>query len=161
MSKKTKLKRNIETPKKKGRPTTYSKDLADELCRRISHSKHGINTICKDESMPCEATIYNWLNDPTKKYFLECYMRAREAQADFLGEEILSIADETENDTLINPVNGNESANTEWINRSRLRVDARKWLMSKLAPKKYGDKLDVTTGGDKLIFNVKLTDAGS
>jgi hypothetical protein len=78
--------------------------------------------------------------------FRHQYARAREAQADFLAEEILQIADDGENDTYATE-NG-PAVNHDVVQRSRLRVDARKWLASKLAPKKYGDKLAVGGADD-------------
>lgn len=80
------------------------------------------------------------------------YARAIQLRADKLAEEILEIADDSSNDT-ITKTYGDETVeveNREWVNRSKLRVDSRKWLMSKMAPKKYGDKLDITTDGKAL-----------
>ena len=95
--------------------------------------------------MPAQSTVFKWLNE--QKEFSEQYARAREAQADLMADEILEIADETERDTI--QTDSGEKANTEWISRSRLRVDARKWLASKMAPKKYGDKVTAeVTGAD-------------
>lgn len=74
--------------------------------------------------------------------FRKNYARAREDQADVLAEEILQIADDGLNDTYTDE-KGNECTNQDVIARSRLRVDARKWYASKLAPKKYGEKLAV------------------
>lgn len=123
-----------------GRPTKYTNEIADLICNKISTSNKGLHVLCKeDESLPHVATIYRWLND--KKDFCDKYARARGEQADLLADEIIEIADDTSNDT-INTEDG-EIPNTEWIQRSRLRVDARKWKASKLAPKKYGDKQEI------------------
>ena len=83
--------------------------------------------------------VFRWLSEFSR--FRDRYARAREAQADALFDEILEIADETAFDTEITE-NGSRP-NSEWIARSRLRVDARKWMASKLAPKKYGEKLEL------------------
>ena len=80
-----------------------------------------------------------WL-DGSRPEFSEQYARAREAQADKLAEEALQIADDGRSDTYLD-AEGNERTDNEVIQRSRLRVDTRKWLASKMAPKKYGDKL--------------------
>lgn len=75
-----------------------------------------------------------------------------------MAEEILAIADDSRADTEIRyDAQGEsyEAPNSEWLQRSRLRVDTRKWLMSKLAPKKYGDKVDVTTGGESLNLSAE------
>jgi hypothetical protein len=69
-----------------------------------------------------------------------------------MADEILEIADDSSNDTKTIHKGGNDIdiENTEWVNRSKLRVDSRKWLLSKMMPKKYGEKLDVTSLGEKL-----------
>lgn len=83
--------------------------------------------------MPAASTIFKWL--ASNEEFAEQYARAKEAQADAMADEIVDIAD------------GDNGADPQ---RDRLRVDARKWVAAKLKPKKYGDKLDVTSGGEKL-----------
>ena len=134
--------------------TKYTEALADIICERIATSSSGIHVICKEKEMPSPSTIFKWLGE--QKTFSDKYARAREAQAEFLADEIIEIADDTSKDTLISD-EGNEYANSEWINRSRLRVDARKWKASKLAPKKYGDKLDISSE-DGLGLSVTFTE---
>ena len=94
-----------------------------------------------------------------KKEFLERYTCAREAQADLLADQIINIADDHKDDTIINPSTGAPQMNAEWVARCKLQIDARKWKASKLAPKKYGDKVDVTTGGEKInsITGIDIT----
>ena len=87
-----------------------------------------------------------WL-DGSKPAFSEQYARAREAQADKLAEESLQIADDGRSDTYLD-AEGNEKTDNEAIQRSRLRVDTRKWLASKMAPKKYGDKVAIGGADD-------------
>lgn len=90
------------------------------------------------------------------------YARACEIRAEAIFEDIIEIADESNADISIGegmiPI-----INGEAVQRSRLRVDARKWVLSKLHPKKYGDKIDVTTDGEKIngdaIDYSKLSDA--
>jgi len=72
--------------------------------------------------------------------FRDQYAHAREAQADYWAEEIVEIADDGSNDTYTDK-DGNKRTDQEVIARSRLRVDTRKWLMARMAPKKYGDKI--------------------
>jgi len=88
--------------------------------------------------MPARQTVLDWLH--AEPEFAAQYARAREAQADLMGEEILDIADDSRNDSFVDE-DGQTHVNFDHIQRSRLRVDARKWLMGKMAPKKYGDKL--------------------
>ena len=141
-----------------GRPSKYSEELTDRICQMISTSNKGLYKLCQEnDDLPNADTIYLWLT----KYpeFSDKYARAREIQAELLADEIIEIADETSHDTLTTD-EGKEYENKEWVNRSKLRVDARKWKASKLAPKKYGDKLDVTTDGDK-INSIDLTKVDS
>jgi hypothetical protein len=88
--------------------------------------------------MPAVSTVYLWM--AKHKEFSESYARAREDQADTLADQILEIADDGRNDTYTDD-EGKEFVNHDVINRSRLRVDARKWVAAKLKPKKYGDKV--------------------
>ena len=86
-----------------------------------------------------------WL-DGSRPEFSDQYARAREAQADKLAEEALQIADDGRSDTYVDG-DGNVKTDTEVIQRSKLRVDTRKWLASKMAPKKYGDKVQAELTG--------------
>lgn len=131
------------------RPTIYTKELGDLICDKIATSNRGLAHICQEEGMPSRSTVHQWVID--NKEFSDKYARAREDQADFLAEEILTIADHSDKDTVIiydkagNPVPVEDK---EWTNRSRLRVDARKWISSKLKPKKYGDKVELSGNPD-------------
>ncbi len=97
--------------------------------------------------MPCARTLFNWMR--LYPEFLQQYARAKEESADALSDEILDIADDGRNDWMER--NGKDDAgwqaNGENIQRSRVRIDTRKWLASKLKPKKYGDKVDLTHAG--------------
>ncbi len=149
-----------------GRPTTYTKELGDKICKRIA-SGESVRSIDKDKKMPSGATIYNWLLDENKREFFEQYARARSIQAEIMFEELLEIADDGSNDWMtLERRDGTEIEleNKEVVNRSRLRVDTRKWYLSKVLPKKFGDKLDLTSGGDKLptpILPLNATDNGN
>jgi len=129
-----------------GRPTEYSIELADSICERIADGE-SLKTICHSESMPCMSSIFNWLRKD--KEFVEKYARAKEAQVEALAEELLDIADDATNDWMDKRFGETEVRviDNEAIQRSKLRVDTRKWLMSKLQPKKYGEKLDLNHGG--------------
>jgi len=138
-----------------GRPSVYSDELADLICDKIANNSFGVHQICREEGMPSPSTVFKWLSE--KPYFSDKYACARELQAELLADEIIDIADDTSNDTLIHEKTGAEYANSEWINRSRLKVDARKWKASKLAPKKYGDKLEHSIDPDGVITEIIRT----
>ena len=150
---------NKEKAKLFGRPSIYNPELAAQICEHIAQGK-SLRTIAEMEGMPHQATIMAWL-DGSHPDFSEQYARAREAQADKLAEETLLIADESSQDTYVD-ADGNVKTNTEAIQRSKLRVDTRKWLASKMAPKKYGDKVAIG-GADDLgpvqTVTKEMTDA--
>jgi len=127
-----------------GRPTLYTEDIASKLCVEIATSSKSLKTICDMDDMPSVRTVLNWLN--TNAEFLRQYTRAKEEQADYLVEEMIDIADDGSND-LMKITKGDaeyEIENKEVTNRSKLRVETRKWIASKLKAKKYGDKLDLS-----------------
>lgn len=140
--------------KNKGRPTTYTKQLGSAICGRIAQGE-SVRTICADEAMPAASTIYLWLLDSAKHEFSEQYAKARSIQAEMMFEELLEIADDGTNDWM-EKENKDGSTYTaldhEHVQRSRLRVDTRKWYLSKVLPKKFGDKqeVDLTSGGEPL-----------
>lgn len=82
------------------------------------------------------------------------YARAREDRADFIFEDILKIADDTTGDSSY--TDKGETENKEWVNRSKLKVAARQWVLARMSPKKYGAKTDITTGGEKVTINLNL-----
>lgn len=129
--------------------TKFTAELFDAICEGIANSDSGLVTICKSKNINAK-TFYDWINDD--EALRNKYACARELQAEYLADQIIEIADHTAKDTIHvdNEAGGYDMPNHEWINRSKLRVDARKWKASKLAPKKFGDKIDVTSGGDKI-----------
>ncbi len=142
--------------KKKGRPSLYTDALAAEICRRLAEGET-LRSVCRDEAMPDKATILRWLADKAKADFRAQYTYAREMQADALFDEALVIADDASGDWMEDE-GGKKTLDHENIQRSRLRVDTRKWAASKLAPKRYGDKLQHTgEGGGPIRTEVDLT----
>lgn len=123
--------------------TEFSRELFDVICERIADGE-SLRSICADNDMPNKATVFRWL--AADKALGDQYARARDAQADALFDEILDIADDGRNDWMAR--NGEDSEgyalNGEHVQRTRLRIDARKWMAGKLRPKVYGDKLDLT-----------------
>jgi hypothetical protein len=107
----------------------------DAVCERIGDAK-SLDVIATEAGVS-KGTLIAWLAD-----YPDQYARAREAQADKFAEDIIAIADDGRNDTYTDD-KGNVVVDNDVIARSRLRVDARKWLASKMAPKKYGEKVAV------------------
>jgi hypothetical protein len=132
-----------------GRPTVYTAEIAKYICQELAEGR-SLVSICQEDGMPHRSTVYDWL-DTEVEDFPDRYARARARQAETMLDEIIEISDDTSRDT-VTLKKGEieiEVPNTEWILRSKLRVDSRKWAMSKLAPKKYGDKLALTDGDGK------------
>lgn len=138
-----------------GRPSEFSQDTADLICLRLAEGE-SLRSICNDDDMPCKATVMRWLRSWPE--FRDQYTRAREDQADTLFDEVLDIADESSNDTIIDPETGHERTNYEVVARAKLRIDARKWMAGKLRPKVYGDKLDLEHSGALDLKNMSDED---
>lgn len=136
-----------------GRPSSFTQETADAICERIAEGE-SLRSICEEESMPNKSTVFKWLGQD--KNFADQYARARESQADTLFDQILGIADDGRNDSYTDE-EGNERTNHDVIARSRLRVDARKWMAGKLRPKVYGDKLEVAGPGPNGEHAAKVT----
>jgi hypothetical protein len=130
------------------RPSDYTQDLADRLCSRLSEGE-SMRAICRDDDMPDKSTVFRWLRIHAE--FRDQYARAKEESTDAMFEDLLDIADDGSNDWMERY--DSEQAcigwreNGEALQRSKLRVDARKWALSKLKPKKYGDKLQQEISG--------------
>jgi hypothetical protein len=127
-----------------GRPSKFNQSVVDEICTRLANGE-SLRKICAGEEMPDKATVLRWLGDEERAAFRDQYARARELQADHYAEETVDIADE-DPQTILTP--GDEDAAAQElridgaaVQYQRLRIDARKWYASKLAPKKYGDRV--------------------
>lgn len=122
--------------------------LKATICERIADGK-SLRQILEAQDMPASSTVFKWLAEDAS--FAEQYARARDAQADAVFDDILSIADDGRNDWMEKQdADGNNIGwlvNGEAVRRSQLRIDARKWMAGKLKPKKYGDRLDLHHSG--------------
>lgn len=137
---------------KGGRPPTYSKELAKKICDMIADG-YSLRQIQNQEGMPSKTIILRWAQDETKPEFVDQYAKAMSLRLDRMALEILDISDDSSNDWL--EKEGKLIVNNEAVNRARLRVDTRKWLLTKLQPKKYGDKQEIEhTGNPIAVINV-------
>ena len=128
-------------------------ELKVEILRQLG-SGRGLLAICKDKGMPARHTVLNWMADDEE--FRKKYTKAREDGLDAMAEEILDLADDSSGDTDVD-----ERPNHAAVNRSRLQVDARKWIMSKLAPTKYGDRTNMQLSGEGGgALNIVVTTVG-
>lgn len=121
------------------RPSSFTQETADAICERLADGE-SLRSICLDDWMPARSVVFKWL--ASNDAFADQYARAREEQAEKYLDEIIEIADDGSNDTY-ETEDGQRKTDWDVIGRSKLRVDARKWAMSKLAPKKYGEKQSI------------------
>ena len=99
-----------------------------------------LRKILKDPGMPNRDTVYQWIAKDKSK--ADHYARCCEIRADEIFDEMLDIIDSTDED-IITLDNGKQAINHHVIMRDRARVDTRKWALSKMNPKKYGDRIEV------------------
>jgi hypothetical protein len=110
-----------------GRPSTFTQEIADEICARVMESDYGLEEICEADDLPSARTVFRWL--AAHESFRQQYARAKEAQGHVQADRGLKDALTATDASL-----------------GRLKFDARKWAASKLAPKQYGDKLELGGG---------------
>jgi hypothetical protein len=138
-----------------GRPTIYSPELAKKICDLVATNTLGYRKLEElYPDLPDESSVRLWRH--TYQDFSLQYAQAKATQAELLAEEIIEIADNGRNDWMESSDDEGGAGwkiNGEHINRSRLRIDTRKWHASKLQPKKYGDAKqveDLTADRDRL-----------
>lgn len=125
-------------------------ELFDEIIVEIA--ENGSSMIAAVKKRMSTLTFYDLLKDEVR---LNKYARACEMRADKMAEEMLEIADNADEDTLIDD-KGRMSGNNAAVQRDRLRIDSRKWLLAKMHPKKYGDKIDMTSGNEPLKASINV-----
>jgi hypothetical protein len=118
---------------------TYTPEIAEAICERIANGET-LRAIGRDPGMPDKRTVLRWRE--AHPDFAPRYARAVSQRAEHWAEEIIEISDDSSGDRLGLP-DGSSSTDQEHIQRSRLRVDSRKWLLSKLLPKQYGDRVEI------------------
>lgn len=129
-----------------GRPSKFTKALADTLCLRVACGEV-LSRICREESMPDRATVWRWTEE--HEDFRNSLRAARESGSHALIDEAVEIADDGRNDWMeLQTKSGVKVVlDREHVDRSKLRVETRKWLASKVAPRAYGDKVTTELTG--------------
>lgn len=137
-------------------PVAFSQEIAEQVCEHLVDGK-SLRQIEKMQGMPSKGGILKWLLEGErlaaagdtahpKAQFVDQYARACQLRADRLFEECLDIADDSEADSFLGD-DGKTVYNLEHIQRMRLRVDTRKWMVGKMNPKKYGEKVQNEVSG--------------
>ncbi len=133
-----------------GKEKTETFDL---ICERIAEGE-SLRSVLRSENMPTAKTFYEWIDSDPE--MVKQYARATELRAEVLFEDALNIADSVGQDIIEQP-DGTLATNHNVINRDRLRIDTRKWFLSKIMPKKYGDKLELDNKhSGELTINDKI-----
>ena len=125
--------------KKTGRPTLYCQELAEEICQRIAEGETLV-AICKDSCMPSYRCILNWRSN--NEEFFRLYVMARVDAADRMGDRIVELIDQVQSGKL-DPHAG------------RTAIDGLKWLMAKLHPERYGDRITTIHSGSVQLDSMK------
>ena len=135
---------NQAAKRERGRPSVFSEELCKAICGWIKQG-YTLRQIEALPNMPTKSTIIRWLGEHDE--FCDQYARAREIQALVMVDELMEIADDSRNDWIERENKDGQleiAFNSEAVQRSKLRSDTRKWLMGKMAPKRFGDKMQVT-----------------
>jgi len=138
-----------------GRPPIYTEEIADTICERLCLGE-SLRRILKDEGMPSMPTVMRWLMN--KPEFETKYVRARRMQAEVWADEMIDIADDSTNDYM--KKKGKEEGvevNQENLQRSKMRLEQRRWFAEKLLPKVYGPKIAI--GGTDDLPPIQMTKA--
>lgn len=146
----------VDKPKM-GRPSAYSDELAEELCLRLIGAEGGearsLVSVCRDDDMPCARTVFRWLDDPNMSDFSHKYQRARDHRTEVIFEEMRDIAStplDGEKVTVKESEKGifRDTTTGDNVERSKLMINTAQWQLARMAPKKFGDKVEVNSKVD-------------
>jgi hypothetical protein len=143
--------RQYRLTERRGRPTAYSAEIAERILDGLSEGRTLLD-ICDDQGLPTSRTVYSWVSE-NREGFAAHYHQAREIGCHTIADEILAIADDSRNDWVQRRAEAGKPDgpvetvfDQEHVRRCRLRIDARRWLLSKILPKTYGDRPDPNAG---------------
>lgn len=149
-----------------GRPLSFTPEVGAEICSRMTEGET-LRQICRDERMPAKSNVMRWLYMagepnavPELVRFRDQYATARQELLEHWADEIIEISDDGSNDWMERETKRGTIVRVfdhEHASRSKLRVDTRRWLMSKLGARKYGQKIEITTPQGAPLQVVNLT----
>jgi hypothetical protein len=134
----------------------YSTEDKERIFKSIiSEIENGasLRSVLRKDNMPSSSTFFIWVDENAEKS--KQYERSIELRSEFLFDEMFEIADKQGEDVTLDK-DGNKVLNHNIVQRNRLQIDVRKWALSKMMPKKFGDKLDMTTGGEKINSSIQV-----
>lgn len=126
----------------------YSREVTDKILARMAEGE-SLRQICRDDGMPSAPTVRRWVIE-NQDGLAERYARARDAQCMAWADEIIEIAEDGSNDWIERETRSGrivKDVDREHVSRSNLRLEARKWLLSKLHPELFADRIQKQTLG--------------
>jgi hypothetical protein len=151
--------------RKRGRPSAYSHARAEEILKLLETGQSLLH-ICESPDMPPEATVRNWERADVHG-FATRYARARDVGLEHMADEMIRLADtcregvKTRRKVLPDGTVETETVTADMVERAKLQLDARKWYLSKLAPKRYGDQQPAAGGVGGVQINLVVLPAGA
>lgn len=130
-----------------GRPSIFTKELADDICRKLGNGA-SLRTVLLAEEMPGMETVWRWLRE--NEEFRAQYVLATEERTESQQEMLIEMGDQA----ISHAESSDPKAANAVVSAYKLKADNLKWSMSKMKPKKYGDKVDVTSGGEKVAVSI-------
>jgi hypothetical protein len=123
----------------------YSDDVATKVCLRLALGET-LNKICLDREMPSTATVKRWAVEDINGFGAR-YARAREMQVEYYADDIIDISDSVR-----------DATDNATVQAAKLAADNRKWLASKLYPRKFGDRLEMTGANGAALIPERAAD---
>lgn len=143
---------------RRGRPTVYSPAYTTEILSRLAEGET-LRQVCRDKHLPAESTVRMWVLDDMPRGFAAQYTRARMLGYLGMADELVELSDDSSRDWIDGEDEDDPPRfNGEAVARSRLRVDTRKWILAKMLPKVFGDKLQHEHSGDVTVRHENMLD---
>lgn len=133
---------------------TEKTEIINKVCERIE-SGASLRTACDREGIP-RKTFFQWIDKDKSKS--NQYARAVNERAEYLAEDLIDLV-EKRDDIVYSDESGKLRTDAVLVQAKRLEVDTKKWIVSKLFPKKYGDKIGLETDESLNIITVKPKNA--
>jgi hypothetical protein len=126
----------------------WTDELEDAICAAIAVTPKGLEEVCEENGFPNARSIYRHL--VSSEQFSQKYARGREHQLQLLADQLVPLADKDRicQKRTIKADGSEEVVILDQVERTKLQIETRKWLLGKLAPKKYGDKLQQQITGE-------------
>lgn len=134
----------LPVPAKRGRPprVPYSDELAEKLFERLRNGET-LKAICREKGMPRAALVRQWAMEDAE--FGDKYQRARELGCHAMADEIIDLAD-------------NKTTESGAVARDRLKIESRRWLLARILPSVFGDRVEAQIKGGLVVVKLDAED---